>query len=213
MKNNSKYILNKNDSSIIVFIRNNGKTHEKQMYPLERKRTGSYYTDLDLTDIMMEELVSYIFERNKEIWNLRFLEPCVGSGNFVFSYLRSISKLGLSKSNLETLINNIFVADINTNILVEYEKMLSNFVYHYFNIKLDKNYFQTNIGSALLFDVTSENINYIKITDVFPKSIVAEGFDIVVTNPPYKNLKAERGQYYSEADYNIDRENTQKSQS
>lgn len=206
MKNNSKYILNKNDSSIIDFIRNNGKTHEKQMDPLERKRTGSYYTDLDLTDIMMEELVSYIFERNKEIWNLRFLEPCVGSGNFVFSYLRSISKLGLSKSNLETLINNIFVADINTNILVEYEKMLSNFVYHYFNIKLDKNYFQTNIGSALLFDVTSENINYIKITDVFPKSIVAEGFDIVVTNPPYKNLKAERGQYYSEADYNIDRE-------
>ena len=203
---NNNLILNKNDSNIIDFIKSNGKTIEEQMDPLERKRTGSYYTDLDLTNIMMDELVSYIFERNKEIWNLRFLEPCVGSGNFVFSYLKSISKLGLSKSNLETLIHNIFVADINTNSLTEYEKMLSNFVYHYFDIKLDKSYFQTNIGSALLFDVTSENINYIKITDVFPKNVVADGFDIVVTNPPYKNLKAERGQYYSESDYNIDRE-------
>jgi len=31
---------------------------ETEMDPLERKRTGSYYTDLKLTDIMMQELVS-----------------------------------------------------------------------------------------------------------------------------------------------------------
>ena len=33
------------------------RTIEAEMDSLERKRTGSYYTDLQLTDVMMGELV------------------------------------------------------------------------------------------------------------------------------------------------------------
>ena len=53
--------------------------------------------------------------------------------------------------------------------------------------------------------MAAEQPEYIKITDVFPDEVVKEGFDIVVTNPPYKNLKAEKGQYSNDLEYEIDR--------
>ena len=56
-----------------------------------------------------------------------------------------------------------------------------------------------------MIDLGEEIPNYIKITDVFPKEIVSTGFDIVVTNPPYKNLKAEKSQYSSDEEFNIDK--------
>ena len=61
---------------------------ETGMDALARKRTGSYYTDIKLTDIMMEELVSQLRDKSKPLYEYRFLEPCVGAGNFVFSYIR-----------------------------------------------------------------------------------------------------------------------------
>lgn len=39
-------------------IKERSKAVETQMNPLERKRTGSYYTSFELTDAMMTELVS-----------------------------------------------------------------------------------------------------------------------------------------------------------
>ena len=63
---------------------------ETEMDALTRKRTGSYYTDLKLTDTMMHELVEHLIAKypNKKICEYRFLEPCVGAGNFVFSYIK-----------------------------------------------------------------------------------------------------------------------------
>ena len=63
---------------------------ETEMDPLERKRTGSYYTDLKLTDIMMQELISALDLNKKRICDYTFFEPCVGTGNFVFSYLKAV---------------------------------------------------------------------------------------------------------------------------
>jgi DNA-cytosine methyltransferase len=186
-------------------IREQSKSVEMQLDPLERKRTGSYYTSLDLTDEMMKELVSRINNSGKTIWELRFLEPCVGTGNFVFSYLKEISNLNLEKEKMEVLINNIYVADINKIALEQYKAMLTEFVSTYFNIELDDSYFEEHIGYGLLIDLGEEIPNYIKITDVFPKEIVSTGFDIVVTNPPYKNLKAEKSQYSSDEEFNIDK--------
>jgi len=47
-----------------------------------------------------------------------------------------------------------------------------------------------------LFDLSGE-IQYQAIQDVFPEKVVGKGFDIIATNPPYKNLKAEKRQYDS----------------
>jgi len=182
-------------------IRKRSLSVEQKMNQLERKRTGSYYTSLDLTDVMMKELVEKIQENDSKIWTLTFLEPCVGTGNFVFSYLKQVSNLGLSKEQIMELLNNIYVADINSVALETYEKLLVEFVMLYFKIKLKREYFKRHIGKALLIDSTATEPTYISLSEVFPKTIVKQGFDIVVTNPPYKNLKAERSQYSDEQEY------------
>lgn len=186
-------------------IKEGSKLVETQMDSLERKRTGSYYTGLELTDAMMHELVSKLQENNKDIWKLKFLEPCVGAGNFVFSYLKEVSQLNYTKEQMEQLLDNIYVADINNVALEKYKHMLQDFVKIYFNIELSKSYFDSHIGSALLIDVMEEMPQYIKLSDVFLEEVVQEGFDIVVTNPPYKNLKAEKGQYLNDIDYETDK--------
>lgn len=198
----------KSDSRTVLWekIRKQSKSVEVQMDPLERKRTGSYFTSLDLTDEMMKDLVLRINDTGKKIWELRFLEPCVGTGNFVFSYLKEISNLNLDKEKMEVLINNIYVADINKNALNQYKEILTEFVKLYFNIEINDSYFETHIGSGLLIDLGADIPKYIKIEDVFSEEIISRGFDIVVTNPPYKNLKAEKSQYSTNEDFNDDKE-------
>lgn len=179
---------------------------EKSMEPLSRKRTGSYYTSMELTDIMMNDLINSMDGAFLEdISNKRFLEPCVGTGNFVFAYLKHCSGLGLSNSQAKNLLDNIYVCDINTDALSLYKKNLVRYVYNLFGLKLDDSYFSEHIGSGLLFDVNQEDMKYIPIEEIFSRDVIKDGFDIVVTNPPYKNLKAERSQYSTEEAYDMDR--------
>lgn len=167
---------------------------EHSMDKLYRKQTGSYYTSLDLTTPMLSELFDELGEaRLRNIHELRFLEPCVGTGNFVFTYLKLCSKLNLSKEKAERLINNIYACDINAGALEVYKKNLSKFAQKIFNIELQPDYFEKHIGSGLLFNLGADGIKYIALEDVFNN--INQKFDIIATNPPYKNLKVERGQY------------------
>ena len=187
-------------------LSNSSISFEKSIEPLCRKRTGSYYTSMDLTDIMMSDLMKMMDEEFlKDISNKRFLEPCVGTGNFVFAYLKHCSSLGLSKNEASNLLENLYVCDINKDALNLYKVNLTKYVRNLFGLELDDSYFATHIGGGLLYDVSQDNMNYIPIEDIFPKDVIKDGFDIIVTNPPYKNLKAERSQYSSEEEYDVDR--------
>ncbi|MCI8993788.1 MAG: Alw26I/Eco31I/Esp3I family type II restriction adenine-specific DNA-methyltransferase [Eubacterium sp.] len=188
-------------------LRSESRDIEAVMDPFERKRTGSYYTDFSFTDIMMEELVSFIRKGNKEIFDYKFLEPCVGVGNFVFSYLKVIdSQWDLTSKEAEILLDNIYVADINDSALESYKSSMREFASVYWNMELTEAYFKKHVGSGLLVDVTANELGYIPMEAVFSEEISREKFDIVVTNPPYKNLKAERGHYRSREEYEKDRE-------
>lgn len=179
-------------------IAQDGYDTEHSMDSLHRKQTGSYYTALDLTLAMMREMIDSLPDSEKRrLFTKTFLEPCVGTGNFVFAYLRICKELQFSKEEYAELLNNIYVCDINKNALSVYAKNLKIFASEYFDICLDEEYFLTHIGSGLLVDVDSETTRYISISDVFPASVIKGGFDFVVTNPPYKNLKAERSHYSS----------------
>ncbi|ECH3697217.1 Alw26I/Eco31I/Esp3I family type II restriction adenine-specific DNA-methyltransferase [Campylobacter coli] len=182
-------------------IRTNSYQAEQEIETLLKTRTGSYYTDLDLTDAMMTELVSKLDAKNKEICEYSFLEPCVGAGNFVFSYLKAIKNTIKTKQEAKKLINNIYVADINKQALEFYKKSLQLIVYEYWGITLDKAYFNSHIAFGLVFDMSKDKIEYINIDDIFGN----KRFDIIATNPPYKNLKAEINQYEREIDYNSDK--------
>ncbi len=186
-------------------IRTTSKSVETGMDALERKRTGSYYTALELTDAMMIELVEHLKASGKNLCELTFLEPCVGSGNFVFSYLKAVANEGFSQDQFRGLLNNIYVADINPVALDSYQLLLTNLVKELYDIVLDESYFTEHVGRGLLFDVAEEIPHYIPLQEVFSQSVLRRGFDIVATNPPYKNLKAERGHYSSVADYDADK--------
>ena len=71
---------------------------EKEMDIDIKKSTGSYYTCMELSIFMIEELLNnlsedYIKNLDKKI----FLEPCLGVGSFVFAYLIAIDKFNFSK--------------------------------------------------------------------------------------------------------------------
>lgn len=181
---------------------------ENEMDALTRKRTGSYYTDLELTDVMMSELVEHLKSKNpsKKICEYRFLEPCVGAGNFVFSYIKAVSATGINKNDAKTMLDNIYVADVNVEALNGYKESLKEMAALFWNIELSEEYFERHMGTGLLVDVTAAELNYIGINEVFSPEIVTTGFDIVATNPPYKNLKAERSYYGSDDEYNRDKD-------
>ena len=181
--------------------------YEHSMDKLHRKQTGSYFTSLDLTYSMMKELVESL-PRNmrKTLYRKTFLEPCVGTGNFVFAYLRVCRELNFSNENFNELLNNIYVCDINKSAIELYCKNLKIIAQSWFNITLNDNYFEAHVGSGLLFDIDSNNIRYIPIEEVFDLDAARTGFDIVVTNPPYKNLKAERVHYQSDEQKNNDKQ-------
>ena len=181
------------------------KNFELNIDSLERKRTGSFYTDLELTDMMMNELVNILKRQNKNIPGLRFFEPCVGTGNFVFSYIKAVCNIGLKKNEIVSLLNNIYVSDINDGALQVYKDLLKKLAYENWNINLSEDYFETHVGNGSLIDVTSNEIQYIGLDSIFSADIIRNGFDIVVTNPPYKNLKAEKSQYDSIDKYHTDK--------
>lgn len=180
----------KNTNDIINTIKLRSKEFEQNLTVDFRKATGSYYTDFELTDYMIEELFNNMTsEYLKNLENKTFLEPCVGVGNFVFSYLNKISNLNFSKKQIYKIINNIYVCDSNENALNLYKELFKEFVNTTFKINLNDDYFKTHIGSSLLFDVTKENNKFITIDEIFPN---INKFDIIITNPPYKNLRAEK---------------------
>lgn len=179
---------------------------ETGMDPLKRKRTGSYYTDLDLTDVMMQELVNSLDLSKKRIVDFTFFEPCVGSGNFVFSYLKAVKSIISSQTEAKILLDNIYVSDINKDVLEKYRKSLATFAFEVWGLKISEEYFNSHIGTGLLIDVTADELEYISLQNVFKREIAEKRFDIIATNPPYKNFKAERGHYNNDEEYEIDKQ-------
>lgn len=171
---------------------------EKSLEKNYRKESGSYYTPSSIADYMVNNLFDTLSDLSN-IKNLKFLEPCVGTGNFVISYLKKIHSLNLPFEDNLKILNNIYVCDSNINALMLYKENISAIAENQFGVKLENQYFETHIGGALLYNMENPQGNYIPITEIFPN---VNKFDIVITNPPYKNLKAERNQFSSIEEYN-----------
>lgn len=172
-----------------------------------KRNTGSYYTGIELSVFMMEEFLNnaskeYIENLDKKI----FLEPCLGVGSFVFAYLIALDKYKFSKEKIKNILNNIYVCEINEQAIEKYKELLKQFVYTFFDIELNDNYFNDRIANGLLFNMDNNDFKYISIENVFPNIVKNGGFDIIATNPPYKNLKAERSKYKDKNTYEMDKQ-------
>ena len=178
--------------------------YQKSLTQLDRKRVGAYYTDLDLTDILIKQLFNQMDNKFKaDIFSKTFFEPCVGSGNFVFSYLKYIHEnFEWSTPQLERLLMNIFVCDSDVDSLSLFSKQLQNFVKVFFDIELNKDFKKNNMGYGLIFDIASGSKTIIEPQKYFNIS----KFDIVITNPPYKTFRAEKKHYLEDNLYQQDKD-------
>lgn len=170
------------------------KKFENQLNAVYRKSTGSYYTSIVLAKDMVDDLLLKTEVNHLE--NKRFLEPCVGSGVFVFAYLSALLEKGFSINQMQKVISNLYCSDVNLGALKFFETKLSDYCNKILGVNLDEDYFTEHLSTGLLYDLTQKDINYIDIFHTFPK--IKEKFDIVITNPPYKNLKAESNKYKNE---------------
>lgn len=201
-------MVDKNLSKEEVYNRiiNKNKEIEEQIEEDLKRNTGSYYTGLELSVFMMNELLENVSEDYiEELDKKTFLEPCLGVGSFVFAYLIAIDKYKFSKEKIRRILDNIYVCEINRNAINEYKELLKQFVYTYFDIELDDDYFKNRIAYGLLFNMNNAEFRYIDINNVFPEVMKKGGFDIIATNPPYKNLKAEIGKYKEKEVYESDK--------
>lgn len=190
--------MNKNNYLDLNNLRNIGIDYQKKLDNTLRKKLGIYYTPLDLTDKIIEKVLETKFE--KPIWEIKVLEPCVGIGNFIFSYLKYVHEhFELSRMQAEELINNVYVCDVDEEALELYFQTLTIIAKQYFDVTISDNYRQ-NIGNALIFDLSNQNIEYIPLNHYFGDI----KFDVIMTNPPYKSLRAEKRHYDTVEEYTLD---------
>ncbi len=154
-----------------------------------RKEAGVYYTGLELAYQIIEDLLGD--KKNENVWEMKFLEPCVGIGNFVISYLKYVSEnYNLTNSQKQQLLNNIYVCESDKKAVDLYSELMREAFAVYFDYEIPADY-NLNIGGPLIFETGKEIVDYIPLTEYFEET----KFDIVVTNPPYKNLRAEKKFY------------------
>lgn len=165
-----------------------------------KKNNGIYYTSLKLAEDMINSIFKNM-DMNKPIYMNKVLEPCGGIGNFIFCYLKYIyENFNLEEYEIKMLFENIYYCESDDNAKSIYMDLLIEFAMIYFNFDLSKN--DIKVGESLVFNLLSEKTEYISIDTYFGNI----KFDIIITNPPYKSLRAEKRHYSNEKDY----EKTQK---
>jgi len=138
----------------------------------EKKQFGEVFTPMTLVNEMLDKLP-------KEVWankNLKWLDPCVGMGNFMISvYLRLMESLKKElpddkKRKKHILENMLYMCELN--------KKNCYIVKQIFNIN---NEYKINIyeGDFLNFDSK--------------KRFKVEQFDIIIGNPPYQDGSGNKG--------------------
>lgn len=178
--------------------------HEK-MEVNYRRQNGIYYTHIDVAQHMTNELIDLkLLREKKDVLGKIFLEPCVGIGVFVFSYLESIRMFIESADDYAKVVNNIYVSDVDQSALEIFSLLLKKYSDLEYKYILSDGFFETNLSNGLLYDLNSDQKVYISLDKAFPK--LKQKVDVIITNPPYRNLKAERNKYSSIESFNRDRD-------
>lgn len=167
---------------------------ETRYTELEKQRYGIYWTNLDLAYEIINDLFSHLDENFiNNLTTKKFLEPCVGMGSFIFAYLRKLFEIGISSIEIREVINNIYFAEIDECLLQDFYNCYQKFVHKLWNISIGKEILLKNSCNGLIYNRNFSS--YLDLTDAFNVNIK---FDIIITNPPYKNLKIDSRDYVCE---------------
>ena len=179
-----------------AYLQHRMKRFEANIESVYRRNTGSYFTHFDLAFDIVEKIFEHLpCKKMSSIMKLKILEPCVGTGSFIFAFLKKLSLLNASEEQVRIIVKNIYVVDINEEALAEYFEILNMILDDLWGFGLPPNYIQSNISNkGLIFNFVNGEIEYISLDSVFPNI----KFDVVLTNPPYKTLKADKNKYMND---------------
>ena len=166
----------------------------KNIYDLnnhhDRKINGQYPT-------INKKILRYIINTTisnakKDIQELKFLDPCAGTGNFILTLLYDQYQLN---GNIHIIYNIL-----DNYIGIEIDPMLINF--HKIQINLLLKYLSNNTCSYLNINVIQGDATYKKdILEKLQHFNIKESnkFDIILGNPPYVALYGRRGIHKNES--------------
>ena len=163
----------------------------EQLLGSKRKLTGVYFTGQLIAKQMIEEIVGELSKI--KILNYDFFEPCHGCGVFIFEYLEQLKKFKFTKNEYKKILQNIYGAESSDFISAIFIRLYKKYCDLSFEINIDELNIIKNFKGPLLFDLSQDEMIYHTIDSVFDRK-----FDIIVTNPPYKNLKAEIAHFETE---------------
>lgn len=183
---------------LIGFIHQKKRESEKIVNTDKRKHFGIYYTDYSVARLIAKESLSD--SKDKDILELNFYEPCSGAGIFVIAYIDEVlGRVGSVNSKVfQKFINRIYFSDIDSEAIDLLIKILPLYVEFKYNVLIKinpENYFKGDV----LFTSKNGEIKKVNPKDIFR---ISEGFDVVLTNPPYKLLKANNDKYKNELNLN-----------
>jgi Alw26I/Eco31I/Esp3I family type II restriction m6 adenine DNA methyltransferase len=200
----SDFATNNNDLNFIAFVELIGLAHQKRKEKIkfsrtdERKHNGIYYTDYYIASLITNETLNF-YNKTINLLSKSFLEPCSGIGIFALAYLDNVIAKQKHFTNVEvqTLINNMYFADIDAEAISLLSQIIPFYIFAKYKFKIVIPLKNLYVGD-ILFDLKNNNIKKNDPLQIFNKT---DGFDIILTNPPYKLLKANSNKYNNETDF------------
>jgi|GEM_PF-1341814 len=171
-----KYIADQYDATILGT--------EKRDYNISTRLYGMYHTPYDLARIIIERTLS----NEKDLEKRTFLEPCNGLGAFTLNYIDFVLKNFKSKKDneyIKRLLRNIFVVDIDEYAITIYKLLLKLYLRMEWSFELSDDILKGQVSSeGLIFSKSFERRD---LKGLFGSHF--EKADIIITNPPYYNLR------------------------
>ena len=139
-----------------------GLAFQKFLSHTEKDGKGQFFTPESVIDFCVEIVDPKIGEH--------IIDPCCGSGGFIFSAYRHILKNNVGAKKEDLISNHIFGMDINRDIT---------------KISRMKFLLEANVKSNIVCHNSLDDLDTIKLLLSGKNHHIQEGFDVLLTNPPF----------------------------